>query len=218
MPAIRQNVRLRVGKHVRNAVTSPSNYPMAGGWDDFVAEKMRKWKSFFKGAYQGAVHHTQTLLVMAHDGGGGTMRIEKDRLIIDWPDAGDRPVFERIGQTLRKITEATGGTFINNPIWSKALGRNLVSVHPLGGCCLGESAEQGVVDHQCRVFDDEGGIHPGLYVMDGSVMPGSLGVNPSLTISAIAERAMIYYAQDHQLTFDDERHFTEPAYHAKPDS
>ena len=187
------------------------------GWDDFVAEKMRKWKSFFKGAYQGAVHNTQTLLVMAHDGGGGEMSVDNDRLNIDWPDAGDKPVFKRIGETLRKITEATGGTFINNPIWSKVLGRNLVSVHPLGGCCLGESGEQGVVDHQCRVFDDKNGIHHGLYVMDGSVMPSSLGVNPSMTISAIAERAMMYYAKDYDLQFDDDRRSAAPSYYAKPE-
>lgn len=187
------------------------------GWKDFVEEKMRSWKSIFKGAYQGAVHHTQTLLVMAHDGGGGDMTLSKDKVRIDWQDAGDRPVFKRIGDVLHKITAATGGTFINNPVWSKALGRSLISVHPLGGCCLGESSDSGVVNHKCQVFDGEGNnsVYEGLYVTDGAIMPSSLGVNPSMTISAIAERAMIYYALDHDLKFDDKPMQDAPLRYAK---
>ena len=172
---------------------------------DFLAEAGRTARSIFKGAYEGAVHNTQTFLVMAHEGGGGVMSLDDGRLALTWPDAGKRPVFERISDTLRKATAATGGTFVDNPMWSRWLGRNLISVHPLGGCCLGETADDGAVDHACRVFDAEGGIHEGLYVMDGSVLPRSLGVNPSLTISAVAERAMMHFAQDRGLDFDDRR-------------
>jgi cholesterol oxidase len=46
-----------------------------------------------------------------------------------------------------------------------------------------------VVDDRGRVFDPAGGLHRGLYVVDGSVFPGSIGVNVLLTISAFAERA-----------------------------
>jgi choline dehydrogenase-like flavoprotein len=56
--------------------------------------------------------------------------------------------------------------------------------HPLGGCRMADSADFGVVDDGCEVFGQEG-----LFCMDSSAIPTSLGVNPSLTISAVCERA-----------------------------
>ena len=184
------------------------------GWNDFWAETKRSWGSVFQGAYTGATYHTQTLLVMAHDASDGKMHLQDNRLRINWPSAGKHPVFQKIDETLYDMTAATGGTFINNPMWSKALGRSLVSVHPLGGCCFGETNTTGVVNHKCQVYKNKKGVHKGLYVMDGSVMPSSLGVNPSFSISAIAERAMMYFAEDHQLTFDDKQKQNAPLRYA----
>jgi cholesterol oxidase len=59
------------------------------------------------------------------------------------------------------------------------------TAHILGGACVGDAPERGVVDHAHEAFG-----HPGLYVVDGSAVPANLGVNPSLTITALAERAM----------------------------
>jgi cholesterol oxidase len=59
------------------------------------------------------------------------------------------------------------------------------TAHVLGGCGIGRDAETGVIDANHEVFN-----YPGLYVADGSVIPANLGVNPSLTITAMAERAM----------------------------
>ena len=59
------------------------------------------------------------------------------------------------------------------------------TAHILGGSAMGESAKTGVIDRQNRVFG-----YPGLYVVDGSMIGANLGVNPSLTITALAERAM----------------------------
>ena len=60
-----------------------------------------------------------------------------------------------------------------------------ITAHILGGACMGSSPEDGVVDEHNRVFG-----HEGLWVVDGAAVPANLGVNPSLTIAAIAEHAM----------------------------
>ena len=57
------------------------------------------------------------------------------------------------------------------------------SAHILGGCCVADGPERGVLDEDHQVFG-----YQGLYVSDGSVVPANLGVNPSLTITALAER------------------------------
>jgi cholesterol oxidase len=61
------------------------------------------------------------------------------------------------------------------------------TAHILGGCCMGDSPATGVVDHRHRVFG-----HEGLYVIDGSTISANPGVNPSLSICALAERAMTF--------------------------
>ncbi|GAA1785286.1 GMC family oxidoreductase [Luedemannella flava] len=63
-----------------------------------------------------------------------------------------------------------------------------VTAHILGGAAIGASPASGVVDGYHRVFG-----HPGLHVVDGAAVPANLGVNPSLTIAALAERAMSFW-------------------------
>lgn len=60
-----------------------------------------------------------------------------------------------------------------------------LTAHILGGCPIGADAEEGVIGADCQVHG-----YPGLYVVDGSIMPANPGVNPSLTITALAEYAM----------------------------
>lgn len=164
---------------------------------DSLSEKAREAESLLRGPYRGAVNHTQTFLVMSHDDAGGTLELENDRLRVAWPDVGSQTGFRRVADNLKTAVAATGGTYVPNPIWTPLFGHDLVTVHPLGGCPMGEAAETGVVDADCRVFAGQSGaeVHPGLYVCDGSVMPRSLGVNPLLTIAAVAERAMIRLAR-----------------------
>jgi cholesterol oxidase len=61
------------------------------------------------------------------------------------------------------------------------------TAHILGGCTIGDEEKVGVINPQHEAFN-----YPGLYVVDGSSMPANLGVNPSLTITAMAERAMSF--------------------------
>jgi len=87
---------------------------------------------------------------------------------------------------------------VPNPEWHTLQTKPLVSVHPLGGCIMGERAEQGVVNHKGQVFAGETGtsVYDSLYVDDGAVMPRSLGVNPSLTIYAWGLRVGSLVAQE----------------------
>ena len=123
---------------------------------------------------------TLTLLGMGRDVPGGRMGLDGKWLDIDWPRAPSRPFFDALREKMRKIAEFHGGRLIDNPLWY--LGRT-VTVHPLGGCPMGVDARSGVVDSFGEVFG-----HPGLFVADGSVMPGPVGPNPSLTIAALADR------------------------------
>lgn len=105
------------------------------------------------------------------------------RLTLDWQIAKSRKLIDRIVAMHERLSHATGGTPLVPPTWS--MGRFLITPHPLGGANLGTSAENGVVDHAGHVFG-----HPGLMVLDGAIVPEAVGVNPSRTIAALAERAM----------------------------
>jgi cholesterol oxidase len=63
-----------------------------------------------------------------------------------------------------------------------------LTAHFLGGCAIGEDAEHGVIDPYHRLYG-----HPGIHVVDGAAVSANLGVNPSLTITAQAERAMSFW-------------------------
>ncbi|WP_121256023.1 FAD-dependent oxidoreductase [Nocardioides ferulae] len=88
------------------------------------------------------------------------------------------PVANRV---TRAFAEASGGRPLN--LLGETVGGLSVTAHVLGGAVMGRSAAEGVVDADHEVFG-----HPGLYVADASVIPANLGVNPSLTITALAER------------------------------
>ena len=163
-------------------------------------------------AYKGPMSRTQTYLVMSVDSAAGKLVLDGDRVAIDWPGAGAAANVARCNDLVREASEAVKGQFLPNPLWTAPLGKKLITVHPVGGCGMGDAAETGVVDHKCRVFAGTRGdaVHAGLYVCDGSVMPGGVGVNPLLTISAVAERAAELMCADRGWTIDWARAVAKP--------
>ena len=164
-----------------------------------IQEKERELLADYQGPYHGPVNHTQTYLVMTHDSASGRMSLDaQSNLALSWPGVGDQPIFKRVNERLKEATEALGGIFVHNPLWSKLLHRNLTTVHPLGGCVMGDDASGGAVNHKGQVFNSATGtgVYDSLYVADGSVLPAPVGVNPLLTISAVAERSMALLAKD----------------------
>ena len=122
------------------------------------------------------------MLAMGRDIPNGRLSLGRDgKLTTDWRIDASRPYFQEVRDTAKRICRALNADFRDAPIWRLS---QVVTVHPLGGCPMGDEHHPGVVDEFCEV---EG--YPGFYVMDGSVLPGPVGPNPSLTIAAVAERA-----------------------------
>jgi len=138
---------------------------------------------------KGALNHSLAYLVNGHDDHSGTLELDPltDDTRTRWPGVGDQPIFQQMDSRLEDHTRALGGTYIKNPLWGLLPSNTLVTAHPLGGCVASDSHTSGVVNHFGQVYDNQGGLHSGLYITDGSTMPTSIGVNPFMTISALAE-------------------------------
>ena len=158
------------------------------------ARILRDLNPFGDSEADGALNHTMLYLCMGFDDAQGFMEFDAPwfqrdgRLRVVWRNAGGQPVFARINEELRRHSRAQGASFLENPLWSMFDIQHLITAHPLGGCPMGEDYMQGAVDEYGRVFSGDGSVHEGLYVADGAIVPTALGVNPLLTISALAER------------------------------
>lgn len=123
------------------------------------------------------------LFAIGRDNANGRLLLRKGELDVRWSFAAENAVLiERMDQAMRSVAEVYGGTYAPLASWSAF--RRIFTVHPLGGCRMSESPSRGVVS-------PEGEVHgyPGLYVMDGSVIPSSIGFHPVMTISAVVERS-----------------------------
>jgi cholesterol oxidase len=119
----------------------------------------------------------------------GTLRFVRSRLGImgtelDEGQAPEAQIPEASDLALR-IADKVGGSAMS-PFYEPIMGIP-TTAHILGGCFMGDSADNGVIDSQHRLFG-----YDGLYVIDGSAISANPGVNPSLTITALAERAMSF--------------------------
>jgi cholesterol oxidase len=138
--------------------------------------------------------HSAVMLGMGHDGAIGRIEIQEGLVTMRWPGLKEAPFRKAMWAEFDRIARAEGGRYKRLALF----GDNLVSVHPLGGCALADDPIDGVVNAAGQVFDGTAGgysdpqgnpvVHEGLYVADGSIIPCSLGCNPFMTISALAER------------------------------
>ncbi|MDN3638648.1 alkaline phosphatase D family protein [Simiduia curdlanivorans] len=156
------------------------------------------------------LNHTSLYAIMGDDSADGQLELKspKDRVFaegelqVHWPSVKDKPLFSEQINRLKSLAEKSiKGSVLSNPAWSPlpaALSElygapkgPLLTVHPLGGCAMADTIDRGVVNHLGEVFNGDavGGTHSGLVVLDGSIMPSALGINPALTISALALRA-----------------------------
>ena len=129
---------------------------------------------------------------MGEDEANGVFSLRGDELDLDWPAGkpiANQECFGKIEQMLQKLSLAMGGTYTPLPTWEglpPVLDKKTVVVtHPLGGCRIGPTMAEGVVNEFGQVYDgsrkmsDPLAVHPGFFVVDGSVIPGALAANPT---------------------------------------
>jgi cholesterol oxidase len=125
--------------------------------------------------------HIMPWFAQGVDAGDGELMLTDGSLDLKWDLSASLGLFNEIAAKHKQLAESTGGIPIPLPGW--ALDKELITPHPLGGCNMGATSADGVVDHKGEVFD-----YPNLFVADGAIIPRPLGVNPSRTIGALAER------------------------------
>jgi cholesterol oxidase len=130
-------------------------------------------------------------LMIGRDAADGQMRLTPilRRFDIRWSKEGSAQLFADLRRTAVELAEGSDAS----PFYALdggPLGK-FTTVHPLGGCPMADDPRQGVVDDLGRVHG-----YDGLYVLDGSIVPTALGVNPSKTIAALAERGVARLAEE----------------------
>jgi cholesterol oxidase len=135
----------------------------------------------------GPLDHSFMFKVCAEDAARGEIRFTHSGAVVDWADYGEDPVMLLARARLESWWRELGGRRV--PDLGTWPGMRHFGVHPLGGCRMGDTIEDGVVDSYGHVFDPRGGVYPGLRIIDASIIPSALGVPSSLTIAALAERA-----------------------------
>ncbi|VIO73308.1 Cholesterol oxidase [Bradyrhizobium ivorense] len=171
-----------------------------------------------------AVKKSLVLAMIGRDDAEGELTLGKKAICDDadglltvrWPGLRMDRRFDEHHRRLREMMTKSnvGGRVVNNLLWrpfaeelERLFGRQrgpLITVHPLGGCAMGNDVRQGVTDHCGRVYDASGpdatSVHRGLVVLDGSIIPTSLGINPALTISVLSLRAITQLKTEWRLT------------------
>ena len=154
------------------------------GWSDQVM-RPKELKLEEPSARETPNRDALIFLMFGRDAADGRMKLTPllRKFDIRWSKAGSAQLFADLERTAHELAAAAEAT----PFYALdggPLGR-FMTVHPLGGCPMGDDPARSVVDDAGRVRG-----YSGLYVLDGSIVPTALGVNPSKTIAALAERGV----------------------------
>jgi cholesterol oxidase len=125
------------------------------------------------------------VLTMGRDCPDGRLFLDEKSQFLDcdWDiNKGSKNYYDRVGRELKRIAAALEAEYEDNPAFKWNF-KQVLTAHPLGGCPMGKDKSDGFINACGEVFG-----HPGFYIADGSVMPGPVGPNPSLTIAALADR------------------------------
>jgi len=138
------------------------------GLRDWAEEVARITRDLVGPDEKGALNSSMLFLGIGHDPADGRIILDhRGQAKLLWGIAPDLPIFKLIDGKMYDVTAALGGTYIDNPRWMSAFGKNAVTVHPLGGAVMGDDPDHGVVDDLGRVYRPDGGVYEGLYVNDG---------------------------------------------------
>jgi cholesterol oxidase len=161
----------------------------------FLAEAALLLKDELAQAFREAAHarlgvavnpeHEKTalFLAMGRDRANGKIGLQPytHSLHVQWDIDPNRILYDAEQQIATDLAKAFGGQVAFNPFWRRL--SLPISVHNLGGCTMSDTPAGGVVDGYGEVHG-----YPDLFVLDGAILPGATGVNPSHTIAAVAER------------------------------
>ena len=160
-----------------------------GGFRSFLRQPIRWLRALF---VSDLARHSQVLLYMRTLEGTLRMRLGREwrtgyqrSLItkVDDPSQAPSAFMEEATDLAERFADKTEG--VTTTLMTETLLGVPSTAHILGGACMGDSAQTGVINENHEVYN-----YPGLYVIDGSAISANPGVNPSLTITTLAERAM----------------------------
>ncbi len=159
-----------------------------GPSDSIYKRFRRRMRDFLDVGPDGAMANTLMYKLDAEDSGRGQASFNKEgRSTLDWEDYNNDPIVRFAAERLEEWSDKVGGVMIRD--LGKWPGMRSFGVHALGGCMLGTSPDDGVVDRSFRLMKPDGSVYDGLRIVDASVIPSSLGVPSSYTIAALAECA-----------------------------
>lgn len=94
-------------------------------------------------------------LGMSNDKSGGKIMFHTntDDISVSYKNIRSESNFKEVVEGMKNVTKELRGKFVENPMYSKLLGRSIITVHPLGGCPMADSGQTGVVNNAGQVFD-----------------------------------------------------------------